>query len=122
MRATFPSLLLVLSFACVARAEFPTPNPYKPVRYQLEQRTDPPQRIHVVAVDLSDKNVSVHVSRGGKDPDGDGEWQTTLQQPSRVAQREGYEITINGDFFAHFRGKDAEGPEALKMFKIGRAS
>jgi len=113
------AIAIILVIASPARADLPTSQPYKPVRYQLETRSDPPQRIHVVAVDLSDKNVSVHVSRGGKDPDGDGEWQTTLQQPSRIAQREGYEVTINGDFFAHFRGKDAEGIAALKQFKGG---
>jgi exopolysaccharide biosynthesis protein len=112
-------LLALIALVTPAWGEFPAPRPYEPVRYFLQQQSNPPQKIHVVAVDLSDKRVSVHVSRGGEDPDGKGEWQTTLQQPSRIAAREEYEITVNGDFFAHFRGKDAEGPEALKMFKGG---
>lgn len=124
MTITFQRLPAIFAFSIVAfvapaLAKFPASQPYKPVRYQLEQRADPPQKIHVVAIDLRDPGVSVHVSRGGNDPDGEGEWQTTLQQPSRIAQREGYEITINGDFFSHFRGKDAEGAAALKMFKGG---
>jgi exopolysaccharide biosynthesis protein len=79
--------------------------------------TDPPQRIYAIAIDLTNPDVKVRVSRGGADPDGDGKWTTTLQQPSRIAEREGFEITINGDFFSHLSGKDAEGAAALKEFK-----
>jgi hypothetical protein len=34
-----------------------------------------------------------------------------------VAEREGFDVVINGDFFAHLSGKDAEGAAALKEFK-----
>jgi hypothetical protein len=112
------TLALLLGAAHVARAEsFPATRPYKPVVYQYVEQTDPPQRIYAVAIDLTNPDVNVRVSRGGADPDGDGKWTTTLQRPSTIAEREGFEITINGDFFSHLNGRDAEGAAALKEFK-----
>jgi exopolysaccharide biosynthesis protein len=111
-------LIVVVLTAHVSRAEsFPATRPYKPVVYQYVEQTDPPQRIYAVAIDLTSPDVKVRVSRGGADPDGDGKWTTTLQRPSTVAEREGFEVTINGDFFSHLNGKDAEGAAALKQFK-----
>jgi exopolysaccharide biosynthesis protein len=53
--------------------------------------------------------VSIHVSRGGPDPDGDGPWLTTLLPTSEVAEREKYSVAINGDFFEAQATKDIEG-------------
>src|SRR6476620_3108173 len=111
-------IALIASLPCLARAEsFPTTQPYKSVVYQYAEMTDPPQRIYAIAIDLTNPDVKVRVSRGGEDPDGDGKWPTTLQRPSSIAEREGFAVTINGDFFSHLNGKDAEGAEALKQFK-----
>jgi hypothetical protein len=111
-------LCVVAGAASLARGEsFPSTQPYKPVVYQYAEMSDPPQRIYAIAIDLTNPDVKVRVSRGGADPDGNGKWTTTLQQPSRIAEREGFEVTINGDFFSHLSGKDAEGAAALKEFQ-----
>jgi exopolysaccharide biosynthesis protein len=39
--------------------------------------------------------------------------------PTKVADREKFDVVVNGDFFAHLSGKDAEGAAALKEFKGG---
>jgi hypothetical protein len=131
------SKLLVLSlllFPLLARAEAPqapVERPYKSVVYKHEKLTTNstdkegkpvkwPQEVFAAFVDLSDPNVHVRVSRGGEDPDGPGEWQTTLMPPTKVAEREGFDIVVNGDFFSAFNTKDAEGEAALKQFTGGR--
>jgi exopolysaccharide biosynthesis protein len=104
----------------IARAEVVTERPYETVRYQFERVTAPvPQKIYVASIDLTPKNVDVRVSRGGEDPDGPGKWETMLMRPTKIADREGFDVVINGDFFAHLSGKDAEGEAALKEFKAG---
>jgi hypothetical protein len=113
-------------FSFVARAQarqFPATRPYKPVVYQYVEQTDPrPQRIHVMAIDLTSRDVRIRVSRGGEDPDGQGPWTTTLMRPSAIAERDGFEVTINGDFFALPSKQDAEGSEAQKVFRAKLAS
>lgn len=116
MKSKLTVLALLLSPA-LALADIPA-HPYPAVNYEhVSQQTPAPQQIYVATIDLSKPGVAVHVSRGGKDPDGDGPWQTTLMQPTKVADREHYDVVVNGDFFAHLSGKDAEGEAALKEFK-----
>lgn len=115
MKLKFAIASLLLA-PVVTLAEIPA-HPYPAVTYEHATQSNPPQQIYVAAIDLTQPGVSVHVSRGGKDPDGDGEWQTTLMQPTKVADREHYDVVVNGDFFAHLSGKDAEGEAALKEFK-----
>lgn len=94
------AILSLLLFAVVpAWAEFPGEQPFPGVTYEVETRTDPPMRLFVVKVDLGSPNIRLEVSRGGPDPDGPGEWETTLMRPTAVAEREGYDLVINGDFF-----------------------
>jgi exopolysaccharide biosynthesis protein len=105
----------------VALAEFPTPRPYPAVRYEHQEVKSPiPQKIFVAAIDLTNPSVQVRVARGGEDPDGDGEWQTTLMQPTKIADREKFDVVVNGDFFAAYNTKDAEGAAAQKQFVGGR--
>jgi exopolysaccharide biosynthesis protein len=40
-------------------------------------------------------------------------------QPTKIAEREKFDVVINGDFFSHLSGKDAEGAAALKEFQGG---
>ena len=117
----FPCILCFAALAARAR-EFPATRPYGPVVYQLVEQADPPQRIHVIAVDLTSRDVKVRVSRGGPDPDGNGKWTTTLLRPTAIAEREGFEVTINGDFFTLPSKQDAEGSEAQKVFRSKLAS
>jgi exopolysaccharide biosynthesis protein len=110
---------LILLFALVAPCysdDFPH-RPYAGVTYSYEAKTNPPQRVYEAVVDLTQAGIVVRVARGGPDPDGDGPWQTTLMQPTKIADREKFDVVINGDFFSHFRGKDAEGQAALSQFK-----
>lgn len=80
-----------------------------PVAYEHELRHDPNQSLHVVRVSLADPRVTVGVSRGGPDPDGDGPWTTTLLSVREVAAREKFDVAVNGDFFSALPTKDAEG-------------
>src|SRR5438045_3900762 len=88
MRSILACLLIVF-FVRVALAEFPGTHPYRALTYMQETRTDPPQQIHIAKIDLTKPGVQIRVSRGGPDPDGPGEWETTLMQPTRVAERAG---------------------------------
>jgi exopolysaccharide biosynthesis protein len=80
-----------------------------PVTYQHISRYLPPMSLHIVTIALDDPRVSVHVSRGGADPDGDGPWLTTLLPTSEIAEREHFDIAINGDFFSAQATQDIEG-------------
>jgi hypothetical protein len=78
-----------------------TASPHPGITLRQEARKEPaPQRLTWAVVDLTDPRVSLRVSPGGPDPDGEGAWQTTLMPPTAVAKREGFELTVNGDFFA----------------------
>ena len=127
-------ILSLLVLPVLTRAEAPqgpVERPYKSVVYKHEKLTthstdkegkpvEWPQEIFAAFVDLTDPNVRVRVSRGGADPDGPGEWQTSLMPPTKVAEREGFDIVVNGDFFSAFKTVDAEGEAALKQFTGGR--
>jgi hypothetical protein len=127
-------LVLLLSLPLVVRAEAPSgpaERPYKSVIYKHEKTTTNskdkeekpvvwPQEIFAAFIDLSDPNVKVRVSRGGADPDGPGEWQTTLMPPTKIADREGFDLVVNGDFFSAYKTVDAEGAAAQKQFVGGR--
>src|SRR5438067_1626397 len=91
--------LLVFLVALAARGEFPTTQPYPAVTYAREVRADPPQSIYVIIIDLSDPKVRVRVAPGGPDPDGPGEWQTTLQTVRTVAEREHFDVAVNASYF-----------------------
>jgi exopolysaccharide biosynthesis protein len=110
-------LLFVHALGALAYAdEFPS-RPYVGVTYSYEASINPPQRIYEAIVDLTQPKTVVRVARGGPDPDGNGPWQTTLMQPTKIADREKFDVVVNGDFFEHFHGKDAEGQAALSQFK-----
>ncbi|MBI4582242.1 MAG: phosphodiester glycosidase family protein [Planctomycetes bacterium] len=93
--------------APVAWAEFPTSQPFTGVMYQQETRSDPPMRLFVAVVDLASPKVHVRTTPGGPDPDGPGEWETTLMTPTTIAAREKFDLVVNGDFFAVRAVKDA---------------
>src|SRR5688572_5065509 len=103
-RVLVPVLLLLLG--SWARADFPSERPFPGIVYKFETRKDPPNTVHWVEVDLADPHVSVRVSPGGADPDGEGKYQTTLMPTSAIAQRERFDLAVNGDFFQALRPKD----------------
>lgn len=87
------------------------------VEYIHDERKDPAQRVFAVVIDLVKSGAEIDVAGGGPDPDGEGEWETILKPVPVIAKNEGFDIAINGDFFSHLGGKDAEGAAALKEFK-----
>jgi hypothetical protein len=68
-----------------------------PLRYRLECRSDPPQRLHILTVDLTDPRVTLRVALGGEA--NAGPWTTVLERPSFIARREGFAATINANSF-----------------------
>ncbi len=78
-----------------------------------ETRTNPPERFWVAVVDLKNPKLKLRVSRGGADPDGDGKWETTLMEPTKIADREKFDFVINGDFFIAKGVNDGEGSNSM---------
>jgi len=84
-------------------------HPVPGITCSIETRQEPPMRLFVAEVDLTDPHIHIRVAPGGPDPDGPGKWQTTLMQPTKIATREHFDLVVNGDFFAARGLKDAEG-------------
>lgn len=100
IRKTISIVIVALStLPWIALAEFPGERPFPAISYRQETRRDPPMRLFIAQVDLANPRVRVDVSPGGPDPDGPGEWETTLMVPTKVAARERFDLAINGDFF-----------------------
>jgi hypothetical protein len=79
------------------------------VTYRLIEIKNPPNRIHAVTVDLRFASLQIIVCKGSGDhPHPDG-YETTLLGPLAIADRDGLDIVINGDFFEAKRFKDAKG-------------
>jgi len=111
-------LALELGADCL-RAEYsPTNRPFPGASIFSETRTNPPTRMFVAILDLKQPNLRLRVSPGGPDPDGPGEWQTTLMRPTRIAEREGMALVVNGDFFQARRVVDAEGTNSAYRANI----
>lgn len=102
-------LTVLICAAPLVCAEFPTSQPYSGVTYQLIEGHDPPNRVHVVTVDLTAPWISIHTDRSGPDPDGAGPYTTKLLGPIAVADRDGLDIVVNGDFFSAQRFKGPTG-------------
>lgn len=95
-----------------------TNQPFPGIAIYSETRTDPPTRLFVAEVDLTNPKVHLHVSRGGADPDGPGKWQTTLMRPTKIAAREKFALVVNGDFFDARGIRDAEGTNSAYRSEI----
>jgi exopolysaccharide biosynthesis protein len=78
-----------------------------------ETHTNPPERFWVAVVDLKNPKLKLRVSRGGADPDGDGKWKTTLMEPTKIADRENFDLVINGDYFIARGVNDGEGSNSM---------
>ena len=99
--------LLVATWTLALAAELPTERPYPGISYHQETRQAPPMRLFVATVDLTRPGLKVRIAPGGDDPDGPGEWETTLMTPTRIAARDGFSLAINGDFFSIHQSADA---------------
>jgi len=97
----------------VAAAEISATNhPIPGISIFSESRAQPPTRLFVAVIDLRNHNLRLRVAAAGPDPDGAGPWQTTLMRPTKIAEREGMVLVVNGDFFRARGVNDAEGTNA----------
>src|SRR5262249_36196524 len=76
-----------------------TNEPFDGVVCYSETRKDPPTRLFIAVIDLTNPNLRLRVAPGGPDPDGPGPWQTTLMAPTRIAARAGFSLGVNADIF-----------------------
>ncbi len=102
-------MVFALLLSCCAGAESATNHPFAGVIYYSETRTNPPTRLFVAEVDLTNPKLHLRVAPGGPDPDGPGKWQTTLMQPTKIAAREKFDLVVNGGFFRARGVNDGEG-------------
>lgn len=94
--------------ASVAR-EMATNSPFTGITIYSVTETNPPARLFVAIVELQQPTIRLRTARGGADPDGEGPWQTTLWQPTKIAAREKFALVVNGDFFRARGVNDGEG-------------
>lgn len=92
-----------------ASAEVLAGQPLPGIIFSSETRTNPPERLFIAQVDLTNPKVHLRVASGGPDPDGPGRWETTLLEPTKIANREKFDFVINGDFFTAKGVNDGEG-------------
>ncbi|MGD0388407.1 MAG: phosphodiester glycosidase family protein [Tepidisphaeraceae bacterium] len=104
MDRLFAGLMALFLIAPAGIAEVSTARPMPGVTFERNVQTDPPLRFYVVTVDLTDPRIHLKVSRGGSDAPLAAPWETTLLPVSRMAQRDGLSVAVNGNFFA---AKDA---------------
>ena len=120
-RLTFVLLELALIYPAWAEASS-TNHAFPGIAIYSESRPQPPTRLFVAEINLTNPKVRLRVSPGGPDPTGPGEWQTTLMPPTRIAARENMDLVVNGDFFRAREVKDAEVPTRLSALRIGARS
>ena len=111
-----PAAVVLLQFSAVA--ELSTNQSLPGIICISETRTNPPERLFVAEIDLTNPKLHLRVAPGGPDPDGPGKWQTTLLEPTKIAARENFDFVINGDFFKARGVKDGEGTNAV--FRTGQ--
>jgi exopolysaccharide biosynthesis protein len=117
MKPRLICLLPLLIVAALAHGDFPGEKPYPGVTYRSETRKDPAMKLFWAEIDLSDPHVSLRVSPGGADPDGEGRFQTTLMPTSAIAQRERFDLAVNGDFF---QAQKQEGQFAIPGYRANQ--
>jgi hypothetical protein len=121
MRSLVILLLLWRSHCYGADVECTTNNPFPGVVYYTETRHEPPTRLFIAEVELTNATLQLRVAPGGPDPDGPGKWQTTLMTPTSIGVREGFALVVNGDFFDGLSIKDAEGTNSHYRAEIWAA-
>lgn len=121
MKMKFFPAILVIGVSCaqwVLAAAAGEGQPLAGVVIYSEIRTNPPQRLFIAEIDLTNPQIRLHVSPGGPDPDGAGPWETTLMRPTKIAAREKYDLVVNGDFFTARGIMDAEGKNSAYRAEI----
>src|SRR5262252_2286741 len=84
--ATLPILAIIAYATPAVWADCSTNHPFDGVVCCSETRKDPPTRLFIAAIDLTNPNLRLRVAPGGADPDGPGPWQTTLMAATQIAE------------------------------------
>ncbi len=93
MKLALPVLLFIAFLHLIrsASAEISVTNePLPGIFIHSETRTNPPTRLYIAEIDLTNPRLHLHVAPGGPDPDGEGKWETTLMEPTKIAARENF--------------------------------
>lgn len=115
MRTILAVVLVLTNVACASEPAVnasPVTRPAMPYVIRSETRNDPPMRLWSVQIDLKDPRTKVQVLGGGEDPDGPGEWQTTLAPVPAIVEKNDLDLAVNASFF----GVDKTGQWAGKGY------
>lgn len=92
-----------------------------PITIERVDLPDVPLRYWVARVDVSDPRVRLRAVPGGDEGQlKEGSWPTVLEPVPKVAEREGFALAVNGDFFDAERVTNAEGATATTRYTTGR--
>ncbi len=97
--------------APLACAEVATTRPWPGVLFERGVETDPPLKYFVVSVNLDDPRVHLKVLRGSGQTIPPAPWETTLMPVSKMAERDGASIAVNGNLFMARRGPEIFGQQ-----------
>lgn len=96
-------LLPLLTAAGALNSGTPEAHPFAGITYFQLVHDDPPLREYWVKVDLTNPRIHLRVAAGGPAPEADvGQlepWDCTLCPVSQIAQREHFDVAVNGSFF-----------------------
>jgi exopolysaccharide biosynthesis protein len=113
MRRVLANAIVFFLIAGHCAAETTTTRPYPGVTLESDVWADPPMRFWIVTIDLTDPRIHLKVSRGGTDPQMTPPWEVTLMPVSKIAQRDGLSIAVNGNLF---QGKDFKSILGRKLY------
>lgn len=95
-RLSFAAILLLTQ---IALADTTTTRPMPGITLEREVQTSPPLRFYAVTVDLTNPAIHLKVSRGGDWQYLPPPWEATLMPVSRMADRDGLSVAVNGNLF-----------------------
>lgn len=116
--------VVFLVAVATARAEAGASTEKSPVSIEVVEKPELPLRYFVARVSLADPRVRVRCVPAGDDKVTDSlvRWPTKLQTVRHAADREGFALAVNGDYFSAERTVDAEGKAARTQYVVGKAA
>jgi hypothetical protein len=92
-------LAVVFLLVPLCPADTTTTRPFPGIALETVTWSEPPMRFFIATIDLDNPRIHVKVSRGGSDPAITPPWEVTLMPVSKIAQRDGLAIAVNGNLF-----------------------
>lgn len=99
--------LLILLFiacpisSCAQREPIPpTTQPFPGVVFEHRADQTPPLHLYIARIDLTNPKISIRAVPAALPETPDNQWPAALEQPTVVAEREKFDLAVNGDFFA----------------------